>query len=113
MSTLIPCPTCFAWVQQKSLGRHNTQKHPTIRSYNSPQTSLPSSNNTGRLLYPSEPEGLATLADSEAEEGMVNLEDDELERMEVDPEEPALVIEEDVLRHETFINAGISPFTRN
>jgi len=70
---------------------------------------LPSSNNVDRLLYHSELEGHAT----EAEEEMVRLDDDELERMEVDLAIPALVIEEDVLRHEAFINAGISPFTRN
>src|SRR6202035_5315993 len=110
MSTLIPCPTCFAWVQQKSLGRHNTQKHPTIRGHghDSLQNSLPSSDNIDRPLYHS---GLEGVTEAEFEEEVVRLEDDELERMEVDLEKPALVIEENLLRHETFINAGISPLT--
>ena len=107
MSTLIPCPTCFAWVQQKSLGRHNTQKHLTLGGHDSPQTSLRSFNNISSLRDDSRLDG---ATEGEFEEEMAMVEDDEAERMEVDLENPALVAEKDVLRHETFMNAGSLSF---
>jgi hypothetical protein len=71
---------------------------------------LPSSSNINHIIHHS---GLEGATEAEFEEEMVRLEDDELERMEVDLEKSALVTEENVLRHETFINAGISPLTRS
>ena len=107
MSTLIPCPTCFAWVQQKSLGRYNTQKHPTLGGHDSPQTSLRSSNNIRSVRDDSRLDG---GTEGDFEEEMARVEEDEAEMMEVDVENPASVAAEDVLRHETFMNAGSLSF---
>jgi hypothetical protein len=41
---------------------------------------------------------------------MARVEEDEAEMMEVDVENPASVAAEDVLRHETFMNAGSLSF---
>jgi hypothetical protein len=77
-----------------------------MRGHDNPQTSLRSSNNSISLLDHS---GLDGATEAEFEEEMPRLGDEEPERMEVDLDKPALVTEEEVLRHETFMNAGISP----
>ena len=103
MSTLIPCPTCFAWVQQKSLGRHNKQKH--LRAHTSSQVSTRfSDDNYGMPVHNSWDDGGMASGDWDNGTAMVNVEDIEEERMDVDTAPPD---EEEVLRYEPFVNAGI------